>query len=108
MLTRPPTSTRTYTLLPYTTLFRLLPALGEGGTQFLRLVGIQVAAEQQVMCHPGETANATMASGERGLERCQSERAAVGNMERHLARRLDQLVVRYDFDRKSKRLNSSH
>src|SRR3546814_20778110 len=25
------------------------PTLGEGGTQFLRLVGIQVAAEQQVM-----------------------------------------------------------
>src|SRR3546814_12524636 len=56
------------------------PTLGEGGTQFLRLVGIQVAAEQQVMCHPGETANATMASGERGLARCQSERAAGGRI----------------------------
>src|SRR3546814_16512879 len=98
MLRRPPRSTRTATLFPYTTLFR---SLG-GGQQAAGRVDARLVAGVVVAGH-------RMGERARGLQRG----VHVGDLALHQAEGADRAVELFPLahvgqDRKSTRLNSSH
>src|SRR3546814_4213012 len=123
MIRRPPRSTRTDTLFPYTTLFR---SLVQGGVERLR--GSQVAAEGLLDHHPrAPGAAAGVERADHGREQARRDRQVVQRVfggAQFLAQALEGagvVVVAVDVaqlrrvlfdsrlvDRKSTRLNSSH
>src|SRR3546814_1734080 len=114
MIRRPPRSTRTDTLFPYTTLFRSLEALAvfgeidgvgrgaeDGDAGALQVVGeLQRGLPAELHDHALQRAAALLLAGDAddvlGGQRLEVE--AVGGV----------VVGRYRLDRKSTRLNSSH
>src|SRR3546814_2434730 len=112
MIRRPPRSTRTYTLFPYTTLFRsqrrlLAPGAGAHLQNSIALVRLVLRQEQDL--DPVVENRNARAQGLRLLlgqrlhlgirRRIVEQRLGLGQLPPHLAERAD---------RKSTRLNSSH
>src|SRR3546814_5603385 len=109
MIRRPPRSTRTYTLLPYTTLFR-----SKGREGVVGLVRQDVAVGQEQDARPPRRLAAEVPAaveqlpgdlkGDGGLAgaRRQRQEDALAPLRHGLQRRVDRV------DRKSTRLNSSH
>src|SRR3546814_11146909 len=97
MIRRPPRSTRTDTLFPYTTLFRSLADLVPGR----RKEGVgDAAADDQLVGFVGEI-----------IEQVELGRnlAATDDHRQRMLGRRERLAERFEFrDRKSTRLNSSH
>src|ERR1044071_6285177 len=71
-------------------------ARGKGGAQFMRLLAVEILPEQEIVREPRETTDPTMAGAGRVLDRRQWNGAALGDFERHVARRLFQPIVRHD------------
>src|SRR3546814_14045493 len=97
MIRRPPRSTRTDTLLPYTTLFR-------------SLVREQVAQQGAAVAEQAERAHVGAVVVDVGLAVTQVlvERHAVGEIVAELVADRGDFLVVVVLDRKSTRLNSSH
>src|SRR3546814_13875004 len=98
MIRRPPSSTRTYTLFPYTTPFRSVEEVGEE----LRVPGVAVPLRSGLDAVEhllGQAVGVVVPSDEGGLERSE---------ERQLGHSLVAVARDVAGDRKSTRLNSSH
>src|SRR3546814_9596070 len=118
MIRRPPRSTRTDTLCPYTTLFRARERLGVAedgefgvgvadidGKQHGLIPFLERAAQFDVARMDQHDLTALAAQAERAVGRETVERA-VDPLLRHMQRRADRMAERQD--RKSTRLNSRH
>src|SRR5271170_7523033 len=68
-------------------------ARGEGLAQFVRLLAVEIGAQQEVVRQAGEAADAAVAGAEGGLDRGQGEGAALGDFEGHGAGRGGELLV---------------
>src|SRR3546814_11691977 len=101
MLWPPPGSTRTYTLVPYTTLFRSLARQGSRACAVLRFASVASDAPS-VASGPSIAIEAAWC----GLEH-EKRRFSHGD-HRHLQEDRLERVHRRHRDRKSTRLNSSH
>src|SRR3546814_4539884 len=114
MIRRPPRSTRTDTLFPYTTLFRSVDALGDprrAAQQFFRGPGVELRVGAQEMQEVGEvTVESDLADDRVHLSLDPVHFAQADGMD--LIRVKVQRRVLADLlpvpDRKSTRLNSSH
>src|SRR3546814_13772230 len=97
MIRRPPSTTRTYTLFPYTTLFRSDRIAGE----FL---------DPQTFDRTRTLLTKLLAPrrGQRGEEIVEAAIARVGEMELDIAAHEPTRILEQRQDRKSTRLNSSH
>src|SRR5438477_937653 len=73
-----------------------LAARGESGAEFMRLLAIEILAQQEIVREPREPADPAMPGAERCFDRGQCKGAALGNLQSHVARRLFQLIVRHD------------
>src|SRR3546814_11421820 len=91
MIRRPPRSTRTYTLFPYTTLFRSLILIGNKAVGFFKRIGGKVLATTS---HLGDKPQLEQLFG---VIKVLSDAYREGSVDRV-----------YVVDRKSTRLNSSH
>src|SRR3546814_11560091 len=97
MIRRPPRSTRTDTLFPYTTLFRSNP------------LGLETAArERPLPRHDNATVRRDRASQRRECAAHPDISAAAEDLLHHMLRKTADANVESEEDRKSTRLNSSH
>src|SRR3546814_10106270 len=111
MIRRPPRSTRTDTLFPYTTLFRSRQAVGQGFRP--ATVTNERIAERGPAVRCGETEQIGAAFGrQEGPDEAIVigffTRAFIERRDLHHHRSASALVIRVGQDRKSTRLNSSH
>src|SRR3546814_17426358 len=97
MIRRPPISTRTHTLFPYTTLFRSLASAAAGGYQAIEEIAANRLSEFAVAWDHDTTA----ASRQNAIVRLQNDSFLI----RKLA---EGEMATPEEDRKSTRLNSSH
>src|SRR3546814_13905360 len=104
MIRRPPRSTRTDTLFPYTTLFRSMPALVFGFDWLKPLVATILARGQEVQLHLHPNwAGAKAGDGGAAHARFEMVEYSAHEQRDLIAGAIDLLK-----DRKSTRLNSSH
>src|SRR3546814_18094971 len=102
MIRRPPKSTRTATLFPYTTLFRSLATLSSRGHAGVRSVSIKTPEEQQKMREAGAAAASVLVMLEPYVKPGVSTDELNRICHEYIVGTLDCI------DRKSTRLNSSH